>query len=59
MIQENLAHGMRGESEEVRAILPLGLLPAGHPHIGLVNQSGGLESMAGPLALHFGTGHAP
>ena len=58
VVQQDLAHGVRGDGEEVGAILPFHWVSAAHQaHVGLVDQRRGLERMAGTFASHAGSRH--
>ena len=51
MIDQDHAHDLRGEGEKVRAIGPIGRTLVAETKIQLADQTGGLQSMAGMLAL--------
>jgi hypothetical protein len=52
VVDQNVAHQLRGHGEEVSTILPTNTLRARKANIGLVNQRRGLERVALALALH-------
>ena len=51
VVDEDVAHHLRGHGEEVRAALPVHVLLPDQPQEGLVHQGGRLERMAAPLAI--------
>ena len=53
------AHHLRGDAEEVRAILPLNPGLIDHPEVSFMDQGGGLESVAAALAVQVATGEPP
>ena len=52
-IHEHAPHHLRGHREKVRPVLPPHLRRIHQSQIGLVNQRGGLQAVAGPLAAHI------
>ncbi len=50
---QDAPHGLAGGSEEVCAVLPLGLLVSSQPQPRFVDEGGGLESLAGRLGGHL------
>ena len=52
-IDEDAAHHFGSGAEELGAALPMLLVLAGDAEPGFVHQGGGLEGLAGRLALHF------
>jgi hypothetical protein len=51
-IHEDSSHQLRGQAEELGAILPLDLTDIDQPEIRLINQSRGLQRMTGTLSRH-------
>ena len=51
MVDQNVAHHLRGHREKVCAILPVNILLAREAKISFVNQRGGLQRVAIALAL--------
>ena len=51
-VHENPPHHLRGDAEEVRAVLPTRRLPVDEAQVGFVNQGGGLEEVVVALAAH-------
>jgi hypothetical protein len=56
MVDKNLAHDARRDSEEVSTILIVGLILPGQTEVGFVDQGGPLESVARALAAEAGIG---
>jgi len=56
VIDHDAPHKLRGDGEEMGAILPLRLRFAGELEISVVNEQGGLESVAGSLLAHVTVG---
>ena len=50
MINENPAHRLRGDAEEVSLVLPGVHALVHQPEVGLVDEGGGLQGMVGTLA---------
>ncbi len=59
MVDEDAAHELRHGGEELRPALPADLPPPHQPQVELVDQGGGLEGVAGPLAHEVGPSQAP
>ncbi len=57
-IYQDAPHQLRRNREEMGAVLPVKLAYRRQPQIGLVDQRGGLERMARPLAPHAARGKA-
>jgi hypothetical protein len=57
VIDEDLAHDVSGEADEVGAVVPVDVF-AGEAEVGFVDESGGLESVVRALAAHVGLGEA-
>ena len=55
-IDQDPAHDLRRHSEKMGAVLPLDILPVHQPQIGLVDERGGLEDVAGSLSRHLARG---
>ena len=56
-LDEDSTHGLGGRGEEVPAAVPvLGLSAADQPKVGLVDEGGGLEGLAGLLGGQAGGG---
>ena len=53
VIDQDAAHGLGGSTEEVRAVLPIGLLVASQPEPGFVYERSGLKRLAGGFAGHL------
>ena len=51
VVDQNLAHELRGHSEEMSTILPLRQSLFGHAHVGFMNQGRALQSVVGTFAL--------
>ena len=58
-INEDMAHGLGGGSEEMSAPGESPWLVPGQPQPGLVNQGGGLEGVTRSLPSHFLRGQFP
>jgi hypothetical protein len=58
MVDEDLAHQVRGHSQESNPVVPFGLVLGGEPEISLVHQGGRLERVVGPLAAQAAGGEA-
>jgi hypothetical protein len=58
MIDQNMAHQLRGHTEEVSAVLPLRRFLANQTQIGLVYQRSALERVVGTFAPQVAAGHA-
>ena len=58
VVDEDVAHHLRGDGEEVGAVLPVHVLLPDEPQEGLVHQGGGLERMSAPLAVDVAVGEA-
>ena len=52
MLHQNAPHQLGRNREEMRAILPLHAFIVHQPHICFIDQGGGLQAVAGALALH-------
>ncbi len=52
-VDEDAAHDLRGGAEEMRAVLPLHVLPVHQPQVGLVDERRRLQDVARPLAGHL------
>ena len=48
----------RGHAHELGAVLPIGAVLVHQPEVGLVDQGGGLEGVAGPFVAHATARHA-
>ncbi len=59
VIDEDAAHHLRGDAEEVRAVLPLHLRLIHEPHVRLVDERGGLQRVADALLAQVARGEAP
>ncbi|HEY5838214.1 MAG TPA: hypothetical protein VIT19_04195, partial [Pyrinomonadaceae bacterium] len=46
-------HHLRADGEEVRAVMPLETALTGQFKVRLVDERGGLQSVAGPLLIHL------
>jgi len=57
VVDEDLAHDVGGEADEVGAAVPVDVF-AGEAEVGLVDEGGCLEGMVGALAAHVGLGEA-
>jgi hypothetical protein len=57
VVDEDLAHDMSSESDEVGAAVPVNVL-AGEAEVGLVDEGSGLEGVVGALAPHISLGEA-
>ena len=55
-VDEDATHDLCRNAEEMRAVLPLHLLPVDQAEIGLVDESGRLQYVPGTLAGHVGGG---
>jgi hypothetical protein len=55
-VDEDAAHALRAEREEVRAVLPGDLPDLHEPQVRLVDEGGGLECVPGRLTPHPGVG---
>ena len=53
IVDEDLAHDVGGEADEVGAVVPVNVF-AGEADIGFVDEGGGLEGVVGALAAHIG-----
>ena len=51
-VDEDPPHDLRRDAEEVRAVLPADVFPVDQPQVGLVDERGGLQDVARPLAGH-------
>jgi len=49
VLDQDVTHSHGGDAEEVRPVLPIDLFFINQPQVGLVNQVGGLERVAGAL----------
>jgi hypothetical protein len=58
VINQHPPHNLGGDSEEVRAVLPLHVLPD-EAEEGFVNEVGGLERVAGPLPPELAASNQP
>src|SRR3989454_6350932 len=56
MIDQDAAHQLCGNSEEVRAVFPVNALAIDQPHICLVDQRCRLQRVTGTLAAHVMAG---
>ena len=52
MVDEDAAHRLGRDGEEMGAVLPVHALVIDQPHVGFVDQRRGLQAVAGALALH-------
>src|SRR5215470_1069775 len=57
MIHQNLSHGPGSDGKKVGAVLPLNFSLSGELEISLIDQSGGLQCMAGTLVTKEAGGH--
>ena len=55
VVDQDAAHGLRGDREEVAAVLPREVLLPFQAQIGLVNQCGGLQAVGGSFATSVGS----
>ena len=53
MVHEDASHHFGGDSQEVRAILPVDALMADQPEVGLMNERRRLERMVAPLSTQI------
>ena len=53
IVDENLAHDVSGESDELGAAAPVDIL-AGKAEVGFIDERGGLQRVVGSLAAHVG-----
>ena len=51
-VDKNAPHHSRASCKEVRPVLPLHIPPVDQPKVGFVDERGGLQHVAGPLARH-------
>lgn len=58
VVDEDAAHGLGGDGEEVGAIFPVKRLPAHELQVGLVDEGSGLKSVTGPLSAEVTGGEA-
>ena len=58
VLHQDAAHDLGRDREEVGAVLPLHAFVVHQTHVRLVDQSGGLEAVAGALAFHVPVGEA-
>jgi hypothetical protein len=58
VIDEHAAHHARGHREEVRAVLPAHAAQLHKAEVRLVDESGGLQGVSRPLAVHLAAGEA-
>src|ERR1022692_449658 len=58
MINQNAPHQLGRNREKMGAILPLHVLVIHQPHIGFVDQSGGLQAMTGAFSFHVSSREA-
>ena len=59
VIDEDLAHELRGHAEEMRAALPVGQILRDEPQIGFVYERGGLQGGGRVLVAQVVRGQAP
>ena len=52
VVDEDAAHGLRRNGQEMGAVLPLHALVIDQPQVGFVDQRRRLQAVAGALALH-------
>jgi hypothetical protein len=57
-VDQNASHDLSGHSKEVRAILPLNFCAIQKAKICLIDESGWLKSLAGPLTPHIASRNA-
>jgi hypothetical protein len=58
VVDEDAAHDVGGEADEVSVVLPLDIFLLGDTEVGLVDEGGGLESVVAALAAHIALGEA-
>jgi hypothetical protein len=58
VVDKNAAHHLCGDSEEVRAILPVHAIAVREAQVGFVHQGGGLQDVPGALPAHGVAGEA-
>src|ERR1017187_7153434 len=58
MINQNAPHELGRNREKMDAMLPLRVLVIHQPHIGFVNQSGGLQALTGAFSFHVSSREA-
>jgi hypothetical protein len=56
MIDENLAHDLRGNRQEMHTIAVIGLFLLDQAGVGFVDQGGGLERVSGALIAQMSVG---
>ena len=56
IVQQDAAHDLGGDAEEVGTILPAGAALIDELQVGLVDEGSGLQGMAGALAAELGAG---
>jgi hypothetical protein len=59
VVNEDAAHHLRGDAEEVRAVLPLHLRLVYQTHVSLVDERGRLERVPDALLAQVARGEAP
>ena len=52
LVNQYAPHGLRGDGEEVRAVLPTHAALVNESHVSFVDERGGLQSVVGALAAH-------
>ena len=58
MVHQDAAHGLGGHPEELGPVLPARLALVDQPQVGLVDEGGGLQGVAGVLAPEVALGLA-
>jgi len=58
VVDQDAAHDLRRDREEVRAIRPVHILLINHADVGLIYQGSGLKRVAFSLPAHVTTGEA-
>jgi hypothetical protein len=53
-----MPHDLRRKPKEMRAVLPLDILPIDQPHVSFVAKRRRLEDVAGALGSHVAMGYA-
>jgi hypothetical protein len=59
VIDQDPAHDLRGNTKEMRSILPIALALVDEPDVRLMNQSRRLQGVVGTLAAKLTRGNAP
>jgi hypothetical protein len=59
VVDEDAAHDLRGDGEELRAVLPGDVLPVNQPQVSLVDERRGLQGLGVALVLEVRGGQPP